>query len=122
VKIDFLKEGSEDCPLLRIYKFETADVQRLQALFQSLASGLIDRALLDGVEALDGTQVTFIRSAKDRGVIETGPHRLDVLLTPERWRDVADLLDPFSQERSGYQWLLPQTHGINWLLSKDGSW
>jgi hypothetical protein len=81
VKIDYLKEGSDDCPLVRIYDFDSEDAKRLRRTFQALADGSIERVRLELVESVDGTQLTFARSAQDGGVTEIGSKNFEVTLS-----------------------------------------
>lgn len=83
MKLDYLKDGSDDCPLVRLYEFGSTEIQRLRQSFESLASGTTERIVLDEVESVDGTQLVFTRAVRDRGVVQTGPASFDVVLTPE---------------------------------------
>ena len=122
MKIDYLKEGSDNCPLVRLYNFDSKDATRLRATFQALADGSIERARLEPVESVDGTQLTFVRSPQDVGVTATGSKNFEVTLSSEGWLEVADLIVPFCEGSVGYQWLAPQSRRIQWLFSRDGSW
>ena len=122
MKLDYLKDGSDACPLVRLYEFDSSDARRLRQTFQALADGTVERVGLDKVESIDGTQLTFIRCAQDRGIVEPSPHHFEVALASEGWRQAAELVDPFCSGGSGYQWLTPQTRGIQLLLTKDGAW
>jgi hypothetical protein len=122
VKLDYLKDGSDGCPLVRLYEFDSSDARRLRQTFEELADGTLDRADLDVVESIDGTRLTFIRSARDRGVVETIARHFEVALTSDGWRQAAEFVSPFCDGGFGYQWLTPQTRGIQLLLSKDGTW
>jgi hypothetical protein len=122
MKIDFLKEGSEDCPLVRIYDFDRAEVQQLCGLFKGLAKSLVQQARLDFAESVDGTELTFSCDSKNKGLIKVGERQFEVILTTGGWLDVAGLAEPFCEGTAGYQWLLPQTRGIQLLLSNRGDW
>lgn len=122
MKIDYLKDGSDDCPLIRLYDFDGKDAQMLRRTFQALADGSMERARLEAVESVDGTQLSFGRSPRNRGVVETGLRCFEVELSPEGWQLVADLTQPFCDGRLGYQWLTRQIRGVQLLLSNDGAW
>jgi hypothetical protein len=55
-------------------------------------------------------------------VVETGLHQFELALASEGWRQAAEFTEPFCAGGFGYQWLTPQTRGIQLLLSKDGAW
>ena len=122
MKLDYLKDGSDDCPLVRLYEFDSSDARRLRQTFAALADGAVERADLDAVESVDGTQLTFVRSTRDSGVVETSSHHFEVALASEGWRQAAEFVDSLCDGGFGYQWLTPQTRGIQLLLSKDGAW
>ena len=121
MKIDYLHEGSDDCPLVRLYQFQSAEIQRLRGSFESLVSGMTDRIVLGDVESVDGTHLTFTRGASDQGVMQTGPHSFDVVLTSDGWQDCIALLEPFCQPAYGHHWLC-DVGRIRLLVSSDGSW
>ena len=122
MKLDYLKDGSDDCPLVRLYEFQSAEIQRLRQSFESLASGAADHITLGDVESVDGTQLTFTRAARDRGVVPSGPHTFDVVLTPDGWQRCIGLLEPFCEPSWGYQWLCDDVGRIRLLVSHDGDW
>lgn len=122
MKIDYLQTGSNECPLVRLYDFDDHDARRLRRTFEALADGSVENVRLEKVESVDGTQITFSRSARDQGVFETDVHHFQVILTPDSWQVAADLTEPFCEGQSGCQWLIPQARGIQILLSKNGAW
>ena len=72
MKVDFLKEGADDCPMVRLYGFRSSDVQHLIETFESLASGTTKQASLEEVcpvESVDGARLRFTRGERDRGVV-----------------------------------------------------
>ncbi|MCP5524391.1 MAG: hypothetical protein H7A46_22910 [Verrucomicrobiales bacterium] len=122
MKLDYLQDGSDACPLVRLYEFDPADARDLRQTFDALAAGGVERVGLESVTSVDGSQLTFVRSDRDCGIVETAPNRFEVVLAPEGWRQAADFVAPFCDGGFGYQWLTPQTRGIRWLFSKDGAW
>ncbi len=122
MKVDFLQAGSEDCPLIRLYDFRSVEVQRLRHMFESLANGTMDCVALSDVESVDGTKLTFTRATRDTGVVQTGPQQFDTVLSPDGWAHRVELLEPFCEPGSGYQWLCDSIGHIRLLISHDGSW
>lgn len=122
MKLDYLKDGSDDCPLVRLYEFDSAEARRLRQTFDALAEGSVERVGLETAESVDGSRLTFVRGTRDVGVVETAPHHFEVALASEGWRQAADFVAPFCDGGFGYQWLTPHTRGIQLLFSKDGAW
>jgi len=101
LKIDYFKEGSDDCPLVRIYDFDSEDAKRLRRTFKALADGLLERVLLEPVESVDGTQLIILRSERDGGVTETGSKNFEVALSYEGWLQEADAVVLFCEGSAG---------------------
>jgi len=125
MKIDYLKEGVDDRPIVRLYEFRSADAQRLRQTFQALAGGSTQQVRLEdigAVESVDGTRLTFSRGNRDRGVVHHGADQFEVVLTSQGWQQAADLTEAFCEPSTGYQWLTPHTGKIQLLLSLSGDW
>ena len=125
MKLDYLEEFGDMCPLIRLSQFTGAEIQRLRQTCADIAEGSSERICFDAmesVESVDGTELTFVRGARDRGVVKTGEKQFEVVLAPEGWRQTAEFIDPFCNGSLGFQWLTPNAGRIKWLLSKDGSW
>ena len=101
MKIDFLKDGSPDCPLIRIYGDERGTVSRLIHVFRELSSGAVQRAelhKLSGIEPVGGCTVTLVAHGRDEGVRQLGYGAdFEWRLTPSSWEVVADLTEPFKE-------------------------
>ncbi len=126
MKLQFLPDGSPDCPLIRLYDFEAADVLRLKGLFDSLAAGSRTEISLheqQDIEPVDGCQLNLRVGNGDTGIVQKGPFTFECDLTPARWADVASLTEPFGEaaEASTYQWLNNDGQ-ISILLSPNGMW
>jgi len=125
VKLDFLQEGADDCPMVRLYDFRSSDVQRLIEAFEALAAGSLQQASLEDVcpvESVDGTHLRFTRGERDRGVVKQGVSDFELILAGPGWEQAAGLAEPFCKPSSGYQWLTPQAGKIQLLLSRAGNW
>ena len=125
MKLDFVKKGADDCPMVRLYDFRRLDVQHLIETFESLASGTTLQTSLEQVcpvESVDGTRLRFTRGERDRGVVRQRVLDFEVILTGPSWEEAADLAEPFCKSSSGYQWLTPRAGKIQLLLSPTGDW
>lgn len=105
VKLEYLPDGSPDCPILRIYDFDEPAVQRLQGLFNELASGSV-RAValheLPDIESVAGCTVTFRVSERDRGVVRVKDRNtFECHLTQATWEQLAGLTEPFCEKAWG---------------------
>ena len=125
MKLDFLKEGVDACPMVRLYDFRNSDVQHLIQTFESLASGTTEQASLEEVcpvESVDGVRLRFTRGERDRGVVRQGVSDFEVILTGPRWEESADVAEPLCKSSSACQWLTPRAGKIRLLLSPTGEW
>jgi hypothetical protein len=127
MKLEYLPDGSPDCPLVRIYQFGSADARDLKDLFLALAGGALGQIALhelSSVESVDGCQLSFIVSQRDEGVIPVPePPQFVCRLVSSTWKQVAERTEPFCQEARPrtYQWV-DETSNISILLSPDGFW
>jgi hypothetical protein len=137
VQIDFLEEGSEDCPLIRLYGVEPGQFATLHATILRLATGAREECSLHevpGLCALSGSRLKLISSSADEGVRRIGQDLdFEWRLRQAQWFSVAGLVEPFAQGgiSGSYQWLSGKQarHGldlgeISILLtcSVDGRW
>jgi hypothetical protein len=125
MKLEYLAEGSQDCPLIRLYEFDQPEVLRLRKIAVSLANrSAVSIALQDerGVEAVSSCKLILRSGPRDAGVVQTGPSIFECTLTPDTWGAVKRLIDPFCESKiGGFQWLSDQGE-ISLLLSRSGSW
>jgi hypothetical protein len=126
MKLEYLPDGAERCPLVRIFEFDAAAARRLHDTFCSLAAGSIQHIRLDDVlrvDPVDGCRLSFTRGTQDRGVIQLGRQDFDVVLTGSGWEQTAGLAEPFRDNCSvGYQWLTEHAGNIQLLFSPHGDW
>jgi hypothetical protein len=125
MKLEYLAEGSQDCPLIRLYEFDQPEVLRLRKIAVSLANrSAVNIALHDerDVEAVSSCKLILRSGPKDAGVVQTGPLTFECTLKPDTWGSVKRLIDPFCESKiGGFQWLSDQGE-ISLLLSRSGSW
>ena len=125
MKLEFLPDGSADCPLVRVYDFRPAEVANLAAAICGLAAGTTTSYPLHeamGVEAVNGCRLLLRVGPRDLGLAQLpGPANFECVLTPDSWDNVAGLTEPFVAGSTGYQWL-SATGDAQWLLSTDGCW
>ncbi len=127
MKLDFLSDGAEDCPLVRIWGFVPAEVRLLHEAVTRLASGQAESVevhSLPGVEPLNGCRLTLKAGQEDRGLYPQGDENSFIcLLRQHKWEQVADLIHPFCEDaKSGYFQWLDESGDISLLLSVNGQW
>lgn len=125
MKLEFLAEGSPDCPLIRLYDFTQGDARQLRQIFYSLADGSLKTAMLGDVsfiETVRGCRLKLLVGRRDRGIHSTASNAFECMLTKLGWDNVGGLTDTFCQSDSkGFQWLTQ--HGpIRLLISHNGEW
>jgi hypothetical protein len=126
MKLEFLAEGSPDCPLIRLYDFLAADAQRLKELFDCLATGSRTNISLHrqpGIEPVDGCQLNLRVDNRNAGIVQKGPFVFECNLTQARWSDIASLTESFCEvaRPNTHQWL-NEDGRVSLLLSPDGRW
>ena len=127
MKLEYLPDGADMCPLVRVYEFDTTGAKCIHDAFCSLASGSSQRIRLDEiarVDAVDGCRITFTRGTLDKGVVQLSTREFDVALTALGWEQTAGLAEPFRDNCTcGYQWLTEQaSSNIKLLYSLGGDW
>jgi hypothetical protein len=126
VKLEFLPDGSPDCPLIRLYDFSPAEAQRLLASVQALAEGhsmAVAVHELPGVESIGSCRLTFRVREWDQAVLRIGsPAEFECGFRPATWHNVAGLIEPFVTKQSGFQWLADVPGEASVLLSSSGLW
>jgi hypothetical protein len=125
MKLEFLADGSPDCPLIRLFDFSNEEAARLKSLFESLSDGSANDVALheqSGFEQVNPCRLYLRVGKADRGIRLVSPGLFECVLTANTWDNMAWLVEPFCEPRtSGFQWL-NNTMGINLLLSRDGRW
>ncbi len=136
MKIEFLEEGSADCPLIRIYGTDPAEFSSLLNAVKELASAEGKNCSvheLPGFHTVSNYTLSIISSSKDKGVRRISGTSFVWVLTPAKWLLVAGLIEPFalSPRDETYQWLSGNEarHGLNLAsisvllsCSRDGHW
>lgn len=123
--LEYLPDGSEDCPLIRLYGFEAADVVVLRDLCIALADGRIREVSLQSqpwVRVIDGCSLVLRAGGSNRGIVASrvqGEFVMDY--TAEGWLEVSEKLAPFINGASGFQWLTNEGE-VGALISWNGGW
>lgn len=123
MQAEFLPDGAPDCPILRLFGFQAAEIARLQALCLNLANGSARQAEVPA-ELVNGCRLTLSVGHMSQGVVRSDQHGLfECILTSERWEEAATMLAPFcrSKDKSCFQWL-DETSEISLLVSQSGQW
>ena len=125
MKLEFLSEGSPDCPLIRLYSFTRPEAQRLKEIASQLSTGELREIALHGepgVEPVSDCHLLLRLGKRDQGIIQLAPLRFECALSDEGWLNVSFLLEPFcGTDRTGFQWLVDESP-ISLLISDKGTW
>ena len=124
--MEFLAEGSKDCPLIRLSAFHQPAVLHLRDLINGLATGTVTGDSLHTkpwIEPINGCELEVSLGKCDQGIMQSGSSRFECVLSHEGWLDVAFLLEPFcvKGDPSGFQWL-NRRGKISFLISSTGTW
>jgi hypothetical protein len=125
MKIEFLAEGADACPLIRLFDFQTSEVKDLRTACRQLASGRIAEFALHEqpwIESVEGCRLLWRAGPKDKGIALPQAGSVFVLeYSSEGWRDVSGLLRPFLGDIDGFNWLTDRGD-VELLISRDGKW
>jgi hypothetical protein len=94
MNIEYLSDGSSDCPLLRIYGNRKESLARLRLAFLQLANGVhqeIELNTLWGFEAIGECRLVARVHKDNPGVTTEDQEYLRIELSAERWLDSADM-------------------------------
>ena len=125
MKIEFLPDGAEACPLIRLFEFRPEEATLLRHACRELADGEVAEFVLHDqpwIEAVAECRFIWRASLRDRGVVLPArglPFVLEFL--DEAWREVEDKLLPFAEGSGGFNWLTDEGD-VNVLLSESGQW
>jgi hypothetical protein len=125
MKVEYLADGLNECPLIRLYEYNQSEVRRLREIGRALASGAPQSRPLHSepwVLPIDGCRLTLRPGSRSIGVRNVAPLTFECVLSPTGWSNFEGLLDPFcDSDTNGFQWL---THDgkISLLISQNGQW
>jgi hypothetical protein len=121
--LEYLSDGSPDCPLIRLYQFTTEEVVELRSAVVELAieqTREIAVHELPYVKALAGCQLTLCVSSFDQSVLQVDACSFECRFTEETWANIAFLIESFAKGNVGSQWMADNTPAL--LLSWTGEW
>jgi len=127
MKLEYLPAGSLDCPLVRLYDFDTSEAVKLRDVVCQLSNWSVDTIVIHDlpfVEPIDSCRLTMRVSKRNHGVsVLLAPSTLVCALSQCYWDNVVGLIEPFCEIRAehGYQWL-DDSGDISLLLSPSGDW
>jgi hypothetical protein len=127
MKLEYLADGSPDCPLLRLYDFSAAEAVHLRAALIGLASGTAERVevhQLPFIESVGGCRLSLVRKSWDQAVLKVGPSAFECAFTAGTWDNIAGLVEPFTESAGGFQWLtgIPAEAALLLSASASGQW
>lgn len=120
--LEFLADGSPDCPLLLLHGKSPAVARSLAGALAAMTSEGLELHAFPGVEAVAGCRVSAHLARRDQGIRQLGPTEFAWELTFDGWGQVAALMEPFTamSPTDGFQWL--QTGNISFIVSTTRRW
>jgi hypothetical protein len=125
MKLEYLPEGSPECPLIRLFEFNRSEVQELRQLLKALVTGDRQDVALNNemwLESVGNCHLNLRVGKRNEGIRQVEPFRFECVFTSMEWGNLEVLLEPFSEsDISGFQWLT--TGGsVALLISRSGRW
>jgi len=113
MKLEFLADGSDDCPLIRLYDFDVTGATRLREAFRALSDGARQSIPLHEewwMRSVEDCQLILRLGKRDLGVVQRLPMRFECVLTEEGWLEAMEKTNPFceasgNQQAEIHQWL-----------------
>lgn len=123
MRIEFLAEGSEDCPLILLTREHEQDVPALAAALRRVPIGPVELHKLPGVEAVGGVALVALTARANLGVRVRRHNVFEWVLDASGWEEVAGLLEPFIEpsQEDGFQFLNRHS-GPKLVISTNGKW
>jgi hypothetical protein len=127
LRLEFLRSGSPECPLLRFSGEDLNACEQLKETFERLAEGRLDRVRiseLPGIAAIDDCRLIASIGTRNRGVGQSGgSDSFEWVLTSAGWDNNAGLIEPFCNHSglASFQWL-DSPSDIPVLFSPGGQW
>jgi hypothetical protein len=128
MKLEYLQEGSSDCPLIRLYDFTIAEATQLHNIIKQLAAGhnqWIEIHNLPWVKVIDNCQLTLIIQNWDQAIVrqkDTDKNDFACGFTTGTWYNIEGLVEPFTTGGGGFQWLAGIPGEAALLMSCDSTW
>jgi hypothetical protein len=128
MKIEFLAEGSPDCPLIRFYDGTGDDISALADTIDRLIAGHPSEISLSRERKFSMLNFADLRLSSEPGQPGVAPLANGFLWRQSKggWTEVRELLEPFLQPMSGnyFQWLDLDRGEIAVLFSpgREGRW
>jgi len=122
--MEFILDGSPDCPLIRLSDTSAQDIAALLGAWTFLSRKIgvvISLAALPGMNAKEGCDLICKSAEESVGFQRQTGNRFACVLTRAAWEDVRGLTEPFLSPQAGYQWLIEEDE-VSLLLSPSGRW
>jgi hypothetical protein len=125
VKLEYLPDGSPDCPLIRLFEFDQLEARRLRQLVTSLIGGDRHDVQLhneEWIKPIGECRLNLRQADRNQGVRQVLALDFECVLSLDGWSNVEGLLEHFyGSTTSGFQWL---THDgrVALLISQSGQW
>jgi hypothetical protein len=128
MKLEYLQEGSSDCPLIRLYDFTITEAEQLRDIINQLATGTNQNIVLHDlswVESIGNCRLTFRLQSWDQAVVRRkgkDKNNFECGFTAGTWCNIEGLVEPFTKGDAGFQWLAGTPGEAAILISCDGTW
>ncbi len=128
MKLEYVREGAPECPLIRLFDFTVEEVEQLREIINQLALGKRQRIEihnLSWIESIGNCRLTFFMQSWDQGVVKkkgNDENNFECGFTTATWDNIEGLVEPFINGSGGFQWLASVPGETDILLSRDGQW
>jgi hypothetical protein len=128
MKLQYLHDGSPDCPIIRLFDFSLEEICKIYRFFDNLANESDEQIELSDqpwIERVNNCSLSLHLSEEGKGIIQmNNTLSFACVLTQKGWINVKELTQPFCEHEprdNTFQWL-DETSNISLLLSYSGRW
>lgn len=123
MKIEYLSEGAQECPLVRIYGRNHQEFEKLFKAVNSLTSNekVVHVHELPGFVSIGNCELTLQVGEKDEGILQHENSTIfNWILTVASWEIIAKLIEPFCMESNSkfHQWLAGEEASYGFHISR----
>ena len=113
--------------LVRLYDFSKEEVSKFQKVIMDKILTKKESVDIDDIDYIENVNCSLklVLSDQNNGINQIGDNVFHCNMNEDSYKHMIDIIQPFTEELSGYNWLDEQTENvsnIDFLISPGGGW